>query len=246
MVTVRPKANTVASRRIAPTRGSPGGLRATSARTPASATIIPTAPPISASSRLSVSTCRVSRPCPAPSAARIANSPRRCAPRASSRLVTFTHAMARTSVTAPSSARSAGLTARVTSCCSALTTSPCRSDAHGTRGNSGSGCAAIASSSDRPPSSPTRGCRRPIIRRWCPHSRPSGVSDVLYWSGAQTSADAASTFSKPGGITPMTRKGLSSSAISRPTTETSPPRRRVQSAWLSMATRGPFTRSSEG
>ncbi len=47
VVTVRPKANTVPSRRIAPTRGSPGGLRATSARMPASATIIPTAPPIS-------------------------------------------------------------------------------------------------------------------------------------------------------------------------------------------------------
>ena len=52
----------------------------------------------------------VSRERPAPSAARIANSPRRCAPRASSRFVTLTHAIASTRSTAPSTASSAGRT----------------------------------------------------------------------------------------------------------------------------------------
>ena len=118
MVMPSAKTNTGPATLMAPTRGRPGGLSATSARTPNSATTIPRAPPSAASSKLSVSSCRIIRVRPAPSAARIANSPRRCAPRASSRFVTFTHAIRSTRITAPRTASNAGLTPRVTSSCS--------------------------------------------------------------------------------------------------------------------------------
>ena len=77
VVRTNPNANTEASTPIASTRGSPGGASATSARTPTTATTIPSTPPRMASSRLSVSTWRTRRPRPAPSAARSASSPRR-------------------------------------------------------------------------------------------------------------------------------------------------------------------------
>ena len=77
-----------------------------------------------ASTRLSVNSCRVNRLRDAPRAARIANSPLRCAPRARSRLVTLTQAISSTRPTAPKTASSAGLTSRVTSLCSEFTSMP--------------------------------------------------------------------------------------------------------------------------
>ena len=78
-------------------------------------TISPAAPPSIASRRLSVSSWRTMRVRPAPSAARIANSPWRCTPRASRRFITFTQAMTSTRITAPSTAKRAGRTPRVIS-----------------------------------------------------------------------------------------------------------------------------------
>ena len=109
------KPSTVVLTTMAFTRGRPGGLSATSARTPKSANKMPVAPPSRASNKLSISTCRTIRVRVAPSAARTANSPRRCAPRASSRLVTLMLAIPRRSVTAPRTASRAGLTPAVTS-----------------------------------------------------------------------------------------------------------------------------------
>ena len=62
----------------------------------------PTTPPQTASSALSVSSCRTSRPRPAPSAARIASSRSRPSIRASVRLATFAHAISRTMPVMPS------------------------------------------------------------------------------------------------------------------------------------------------
>ena len=108
------KANTVPSTPISAIRGSSMGLRATNARTPNWATSSPSAPPIIASNRLSVSSCRIIRLRSAPRAIRIANSPRLFAPRASSRLVTFTQAIRSSRTTAPRTAINAGFTPLVT------------------------------------------------------------------------------------------------------------------------------------
>ena len=94
-----------------------------------------------------MSSWRISRLRPAPSAVRTANSPRRRTPRASSKLVTFTHAMTNTSRTAPTTASSAGFTPRVTSSCSEFTMNPCLWDSQGGLGNSSTGVRTIASSS---------------------------------------------------------------------------------------------------
>ena len=105
-------------------RGSCAGLSASNTCTPIFATTIPRHPPRAASKRLSVRSWRSNRVRGAPSAARMANSLRRCAPRASSRLVTLTQAMINTKMTAPISASNAGLTPLVTSAWSEFTISP--------------------------------------------------------------------------------------------------------------------------
>src|SRR5205085_2667059 len=66
----------------------------------------PSPPPASASSRLSVNSCRMMRTRPAPSAVRIAISFERDAARASRRFATFAHAIKSTKPTAPSRTRS--------------------------------------------------------------------------------------------------------------------------------------------
>ena len=99
------KKKTPLSKPIAPSRGNPGGLKTTRARTPARAIPSPTIPPSPASSRLSVRSCRASLPRAAPSAARMANSARRCPLRASSRFVTLTQAITSTSNVAPAIAK---------------------------------------------------------------------------------------------------------------------------------------------
>ena len=167
VVTARAKRNIEPSMPIAFTLGNPGGLRATKARTPATAMPIPSTPPIMARSRLSVSSCRMSLPFAAPSAARMANSARRWAPRASRRLVTLTHAMSRTRNTAPSTASSAGLTLRVTSICRGLTTKPLGAPPELSYPLAYS-CPSVRKI---PPASPcacwlvTPACNRPIMRR---------------------------------------------------------------------------------
>jgi len=160
------KPNTVPSSRMAPARGSPGGLNAMSAPTPLCAMSNPNIAPSAASSRLSVRSWRASRARRAPSAARTANSPPRCAPRASSRFVTFTHAITISSSTAPSTASSAGRDSRVTSAWSVFTRKPCPIVAHAGRGNSAIGFRAIDASSARIASNFAPGRMRATIARW--------------------------------------------------------------------------------
>ncbi len=83
-------------------------MKLTSALCVSHARAIPSAPPASATIRLSVTTCRSSVPRPAPNAARTAYSRRRYAMRASARFATFAQAMASTSSVVPDKASSMG------------------------------------------------------------------------------------------------------------------------------------------
>ena len=82
-------------------RGSPRGPNATIASTAHAASAPPTAAPRAEISRLSVMSCRMMRPRPAPSAVRTAISVSRDDARTSSRFATFAHAMSSTNPTAP-------------------------------------------------------------------------------------------------------------------------------------------------
>ena len=90
-------------------------VNATSRSRPAAASAKPRAPPKSASSVLSVSSWRTSRPRPAPSAARIASSRLRRSMRDSIRLATLAQAISSTQPTAPSSTSSVGRARSVSS-----------------------------------------------------------------------------------------------------------------------------------
>ncbi len=94
--------NTVPSSPMSPTLGALCGAAATSASMPQRATRTPSAPPMAESSRLSVSSCLMSRARPAPSARRTAISRDRAEARASSRLAMFAQAISSTNATAPS------------------------------------------------------------------------------------------------------------------------------------------------
>ena len=84
--------------------GSVVGTRRATSGVAVKARSTPSAPPSSASSRLSVRSWRSRRSRPAPSAVRTASSCRRTSARASSRLARFVHAMSRTHKAAPKSA----------------------------------------------------------------------------------------------------------------------------------------------
>jgi hypothetical protein len=90
-------------------------VKATSRSRPAAASASPITPPISASSVLSVSSWRTSRPRPAPSAARIASSRLRRSMRDSIRFATLAQAISSTQPTAPSSTKSVGRARSVSS-----------------------------------------------------------------------------------------------------------------------------------
>ena len=81
-------------------RGRPAVLIDSSARMPSTPSASPMTPPITDSSTLSVSSCRMMRPRPAPIAARSATSRLRAVARTSSRLATLAHAISRTKATA--------------------------------------------------------------------------------------------------------------------------------------------------
>ena len=95
-----------ASRRPA-AAGSPAPRRSAAA-TPNTRRAGRPTPPATASTRLSVSSCRISRPRPAPSAVRTAISRRRAAPRATSSPATFAQAISSTNPTAPSTHQQRG------------------------------------------------------------------------------------------------------------------------------------------
>src|SRR5581483_9146601 len=116
--------STRASSRTSSSRGRSPGPSASSASTPHAASNTPQTPPATASSRLSVSNCRMTRQRPAPSATRTAISRRRTAPRASSRPATLTHATASTQPTAPSSTKSGRRKSPVSSRMAGMTRAP--------------------------------------------------------------------------------------------------------------------------
>ncbi len=84
-------------------RGKLPGQNFTNGRIPTAANKMPSMPPESPKTALSVRHWRINRPRPAPSATRIASSRSRETARASSKLATFTHAINSTRLTAPSS-----------------------------------------------------------------------------------------------------------------------------------------------
>ncbi len=110
IVNARTRQSTVTTEPFSPTRGRPAVFTASSARIPAVPRSRPSAPPANDSMRLSVSSCRMMRPRPAPMAARTAISRLRVVARASSRFATFAQAMSSTKLTAPSSSQSVGRT----------------------------------------------------------------------------------------------------------------------------------------
>ena len=180
-----------------------GRAMAISARRPAPAIAMPSAPPMTASSTLSVSSCRTSRPGAAPSAARIAISPSRGAAREQQ----VGHVDARDDQHEHDRAEHGEQRrpdAAVTSSCSDVVMKPCASEAHGTLGNSATGSRAIAASS----SSRSLDCRARTHTSHHPQvmSPVRTPNDMSYCSGAHSSADGARTFSNVGGITPTTVK----------------------------------------
>ena len=80
---------------------TPAGITAGAAARIAAPTAAPSTPPTAASTRLSVSNWRTTRPRPAPSAERIASSRDRAVARASSRLATLAQQMSSTKPTTP-------------------------------------------------------------------------------------------------------------------------------------------------
>ena len=112
------KTTTFASSPISSARGSWPPASCTRRRTPTCATPTPNAPPIVASTKLSVNSWRTMRPRAAPSATRIASSRSRAVARASNRLARFTDAMSSTNPTAPSSTSKLARTFPTIDCCS--------------------------------------------------------------------------------------------------------------------------------
>ena len=97
------KASTRQSIRTSESRGVSAGSVDCNSRRPCVARAMPSAPPRDASRTLSVSSCRMMRRRPAPSAERTAISRERPADRARVRLATFAHAISSTRATALSS-----------------------------------------------------------------------------------------------------------------------------------------------
>ena len=91
-------------------RGKVTGSKRNAACVPSAASTTPNPPPIAAIKMLSVKSWRMIRFCPAPSAARIANSWARALERASSRFATFTQAINSTNPTAPNRTPKTGCT----------------------------------------------------------------------------------------------------------------------------------------
>ena len=105
-------------------RGNPEGNRCSATFVPHAAITKPSPPPASASSMLSVRSCRTILPRPAPSAARTANSRLRPIERARRRLATFTHAIKSTNPTAASNTSSSRRTSPTSCSLSGMSVAP--------------------------------------------------------------------------------------------------------------------------
>ena len=102
------KASTGVSTCMCCSMGNMSGTMLRSRRTPHTASASPSAPPPSASTRLSVNNCRMRRRRPAPKAPRMAISLSRVAARARSRLARLAQAISNSTPTAPSRISSTG------------------------------------------------------------------------------------------------------------------------------------------
>ena len=191
---------------------------------------MPSALPTTASSTLSVSSCRIRRRRPAPSAERIAISPRRDEARTSSRLATFAHAISRTKATVPSSTSNPRRTSSTIKSCAPTT------DA--------SGLLALVRRRDA-----AREGRHVGLGRIDGHAvleaadhRQRVRAAALQLVGAKISGEYRSPGLpsgnlKSGGITPTTVNGAPVKVIDLPTRLRSPPNRRCQNSWRSTTTR---------
>ena len=207
-------------------------------------TIKPSAPPHSASSRLSVSSCRTMRARDAPSARRTDTSWTRAAARASERLATLAHA-SRNSAPTPAnsncvrrvnSRRSPGSRPAPAATCQPFLSF------------SGYACSrwSMAPTSPRACSSVTPGFRRATSMihtasrlRKMSAVRKGGKTRSLHTvpSGTQMSCGlVASTPRKPGAVTPTISNRSPLSETRRPTMAGSPPNCCAQTAWLMTVT----------
>ena len=192
------------------------------------------------SSVLSVSNCRTMRDPVAPTAARTASSPRRCAARASRRFATLAQVMTRMSSAAPATASKPLRTPPVTASLSGFTFMP-------TPGYSLGCCRARLAPST--PSSRTADWRSTPARSRamtvrCRHARQAHGSVAASWSGSHACASGTSASRNAGGMMPMTVAGLSSMSMVRPTIDRSPPNRLRQKPSLRMMTCPPLGASS--
>jgi hypothetical protein len=224
------KNSTRASAWIISRLGSSGGARATSTRTAAKASPVPSTPPRSASVPLSVRSWRTRRPRPAPSALRTASSRVRAEPRTSSRLATLTQAIRRRSPTAATAAHTVARASPVTSSGRGVRTGFIPRSAGGRCGSVERRNAAASSRARR---AATPGRRRPTRSKTMTSAGCASASSVAGKAGstgAQTSARCG--YSKPRGITPTTVNRLPFHSRARPTAAGSPPKRLCQSPWL--------------
>ncbi len=120
-VTPSAKTSTMPSSCTAASRGMSDGAEASRTLSRRAASPMPSAAPRRATSELSVTSCRTSRPRPAPSAVRTASSPWRDTPRTRARFATFAQAMSRTNATHPSSTESGRVRSPVIHSCIGMT-----------------------------------------------------------------------------------------------------------------------------
>ena len=162
--TDRPAANasTTPSRATSARPGTFRGTRDGAARTIPAATATPAAPPAAPRSTLSVSSCRATRPRPAPSAPRMASSRRRAMPRARSRPVTLAQAISSTSPVAAPTIASASRKGRARSSRRRTTRASGVRSGAGNQGSSARCRSSIARTSACARAGVTPGRRRPM------------------------------------------------------------------------------------
>ena len=199
----------------------------------------PSAHPMADSTRLSVSSWRMTRRRPAPSAARMASSRVRTVARASSRLATLAQQMRSTKPTTARKSIDVSRSSRPTSAsCSGSSATP---RPVLVSGNSRASPPATAAKSARAASSVTPGFIRPMTLNTCARRSPGcwPLIDLIAQMLLRPTNCASA------GTTPTTVKGSPSSRSTRPTTDGSAWNRVCQNASLSTTT---FrrSRSSEG
>jgi len=214
----------------------PDDIQATRTRIDHRASRMPPAPPATASMRLSTRSCRIRRRRPAPSASLNANSGRRAAERASSRLAVLTQAISKTTAT---------IVITTTNGCENCRRSSLNEDAGlrvtpgGLPGSRGAFEALLCSNALKTLWAcawPTPGFNRASV---CTQVRltigissrfsKAGMTVGCIMIGRNMSGDEpTSTPKKPGGVTPMIVNGAPERVIVLPMTDPSPAKRRFQ------------------